>query len=95
MARGCLFQSSSHFLSLSRKAPHFLPPDIWEKYCLYMECWLGMPEIRIAKMQASRPFFLPSSIGWDLISNRQINQNKTRLTVECLKGETNKVQITY
>lgn len=28
MAGGCLFQSSSHFLSLSRKAPHFLPPDI-------------------------------------------------------------------
>lgn len=28
MAGGCLFQSSRHFLSLSRKAPRFLPPDI-------------------------------------------------------------------
>lgn len=28
MAGGCLFQNSSHSLSLSRKAPHFLPPDI-------------------------------------------------------------------
>lgn len=54
-----------------------------------------MPEIRIAQMQASRPFFLLFNIVWDLISNRQINQNKMRLIAECLKGETNKVEITY